>query len=179
MKYIALLRGVNVGGNRKVDMKKLKRLFESIGFTDVSTYVNSGNVIFKSNDDQKDVLKKIQTNLKSEFKFEIPTLVKTQKEMEEIVKAVPKSWLNDSLQRTDVAYLFPEIDSIKIVDELPIKKEFIDIRYSKGAIYWNLKRENVYKSHLAKIISHILYKSMTIRNVNTARYLAKQDTLPL
>lgn len=48
MRYIALLRGINVGGNNKVSMGELKQAFESLGFTNVSTYINSGNVIFDS-----------------------------------------------------------------------------------------------------------------------------------
>ncbi len=172
MKYRALLRGINVGGNHKVEMKKLKTLFEALGCINVSTYINSGNVIFESKENQKNILKKVEDELKQEFGFEIPILIKTEREMKKIADSIPDNWQNDSAQRTDVAYLFPEIDSIKILDELPLKKEFIEVRYIKGAIYWNVKRENVYKSQLAKLISHKLYKSMTVRNVNTARYLA-------
>lgn len=172
MKYIALLRGINVGGNRKVEMKKLRNLFESFGYTEVSTYINSGNIIFESEDDQKTVLGKIQKSFEKTFDFEIPTLVKTEKEMKKIANAIPKDWQNDLTQKTDVAYLFPEADSKKTIEELPLKMDFIDIRYVKGAIFWNIKRENVNKSQLAKLISHKLYKAMTIRNVNTARFLA-------
>ncbi len=173
MKYIALLRGINVGGNRKVEMKRLKKLFESLGYSSVITYLNSGNAIFESNTKQATLQKEIPKELKKEFGFEIPTLVKTEKEMKKISGSIPKNWRNNYVQRTDVAYLFPEIDSIKIIDEIPVKKEFIEVRYIKGAICWNVRRENVYKSHLAKIISHRLYKSMTVRNVNTARFLAE------
>ncbi|TGL86744.1 DUF1697 domain-containing protein [Leptospira congkakensis] len=172
MKYIALLRGINVGGNRKVEMKKLRTLFESFGYTEVSTYINSGNVIFESEDDTKTVLFKIQKSFEKVFKFEIPTIVKTEKEMKKIANAIPAEWQNDATQRTDVAYLFPEADFKNIIEELPLKKEFLEIRYRKGAIIWNIKRENVNKSQLAKLISHKLYKVMTIRNVNTARFLA-------
>lgn len=172
MKYIALFRGINVGGNRKVEMKKLKTIFESLGFTEVSTYINSGNVIFESNHDPKTVLLAITTCLEKYFDFEIPTLVKTEKEMKKIADAIPSDWQNDPTQRTDIAYLFPDVDSKKIIEELPFKKEFVDVRYVKGAIFWNIKKEDVNKSQLAKLISHKLYKSMTIRNVNTARFLA-------
>ncbi len=172
MKYIALLRGINVAKEHRVDMKKLKVLFESLGNTIVSTYINSGNVIFESEDDQKNVLKKIEAVLKKEFHFAIPTLIKTEKEIKNIADAIPKEWQNDSMQRSDVAYLFPQIDSKKSLDELPFKKEFIDIRYIKGAIYWNVDRKNYTKSHLNKLIAHKLYQFMTVRNVNTARYLA-------
>ncbi|MCW7457147.1 DUF1697 domain-containing protein [Leptospira bandrabouensis] len=153
-------------------MKKLRILFESLGFTNVSTYINSGNIIFESDDNSETVLLKIQKVFEKTFDFEIPTLVKTEKEMKKIAKAIPEEWQNDPTQRTDVAYLFPEADSKKIIEELPLKIEFLEIRYIKGAIFWNIKRENVNKSQLAKLISHKLYKSMTIRNVNTARFLA-------
>ena len=49
MKFIALLRGINVGGNNKVSMSELKVIFEQAGMQNVSTYINSGNVIFESN----------------------------------------------------------------------------------------------------------------------------------
>ena len=172
MKYIALLRGINVGGNRKIEMKRLKVLFESLGYTNVSTYLNSGNVIFETDKKQKSIQIEIQSSLHKEFGFKIQTLVKNENEIRKIAYAIPKEWKNDSEYRSDVAYLFKEIDLKKTVDDLPITKEYIDIRYVKGAIIWNVKRKEYNKSHLNKIISHKLYQLMTIRNINTARYLA-------
>jgi uncharacterized protein (DUF1697 family) len=172
MRYIALLRGINVGGNQKIEMKKLKALFESLGCTAVSTYINSGNVFFESGESRENLHKKVETSLKKEFGFDIPALIKTMHEIKKIADAIPGTWQNDSEQRTDVAYLFKDIDSKETVDMLPVQKEFIDIKYVGGAIIWNIKRINIYKSRLAKIISHKLYQSMTVRNVNTARYLA-------
>jgi len=172
MKYIALLRGINVGGNHKVEMKKLKVLFELLNYTNIYTYINSGNIIFETTDKKNDVLEKIEKCLKKEFAFEIPIIIKTEKEIKKIAQTIPENWQNDTTQKTDVAYLFPEADNKKIIDELPIKKEFLDIRYVKGAIFWNVKRSDYNKSQLNKIINHKSYKLMTIRNVNTARYLA-------
>lgn len=177
MKYVALLRGINVGGNHKVEMKKLKALFESLGFVNVSTYINSGNVIFEGNGKPWEICQTLELSFKKEFNFDIPTLVKTEKEIIDIMEAIPKTWENDTIERTDVAFLFPQFDSKNIIDELPVKKEFIDIRYVKGAIYWNVKRENVYKSQLVKLIGHKLYKSMTVRNINTVRVLGKANKL--
>lgn len=171
-KYVALLRGINVGGNKKIDMKKLISLFESLGYTNIKTYINSGNVLFESNKKQMIVQKDVETSVEKEFGFEIPTLVKTKEELITIADAIPKEWQNDPTQKTDVAYLFHEIDSEKIIDELPIKKEYVDIRYTKGAIFWNVPRKNYNKSHVNKNISHRFYQQMTVRNVNTARYLA-------
>lgn len=171
--YIALLRGINAGKLRRVEMKRLKAIFESLGYTQVSTYINSGNVIFISDKAPAGIRKEIEINLKKEFGFDIPTLIKTEREMQEIADAIPKEWQNDSKQRSDVAYLFEEIDSKQTLCDIPIKKEFIDIRYTKGAIYWNINRENYNKSQLNKLINHRLYQLMTVRNVNTARFLAR------
>jgi uncharacterized protein (DUF1697 family) len=172
MKYIALLRGINVGGNKKVEMKKLKALFESLEYMNVSTYINSGNIIFHSDKNKESVRQELEKSMKKEFEFEIQVLVKTENEMQKIAASIPTDWCNNNEQKTDVAYLFADVDTKKIIDELPIKKEFIDVRYVKGAIFWNVKRKNYNKSHLNKIISHKAYQSMTVRNVNTARYLA-------
>ncbi len=172
MKYIALLRGINVGGNRKVDMKRLRALLESLNCHNVSTYLNSGNAIFESQRKQTELQNNIEKDLQNEFQFEIPTIIKTEKEIRKIANVIPENWQNDAAQKTDVAYLFPEIDRIETIDELPIKKEFADIRYVPGAIIWHMERGNVNRSHLTKVISHRYYRLMTVRNVNTARYLA-------
>ena len=174
MEYIALLRGVNAGGNRKVDMKKLKMLFESLGHINVSTYINSGNVFFESKYKHNIIREKVENELEKEFGFTIPTLIKTKQEIKTIATAIPAEWKNNSEQRTDVAYLFPEVNTKNILNKLPFKKELIEVRYIKGAIYWNLDRININKSHLSQLVSHEVYQFMTIRNVNTARYLAEK-----
>lgn len=175
MKYIALLRGINVGGHKRVEMKKLRALFESLGCINVSTYINSGNILFESGERQENLHNKVAISLQREFGFDIPTLIKTYQEIKKIADAIPNTWQNDSEQKTDVAYLFKEIDFKEIVDLLPIKKEFIALKYVEGAIIWNVKRKDVNKSHLTQIIAHELYQSMTVRNVNTARYLAENE----
>jgi len=172
MKYIALLRGINVGVLRRVEMKKLRAVFESLKYKNVSTYINSGNVIFESDKNLKNIKQEIKTSLKTTFGFDIPALIKTEKEIQKIAESIPKEWKNDSIQRSDVAYLFDTIDSDKILDELPFNNEYIDIRYTNGAIYWNIDRKNYNKSHLNKLITHSLYQMMTVRNINTARFLA-------
>lgn len=172
MRYVALLRGINVGGNKSVDMKRLKTLLEAEGYSIVSTYLNSGNVIFDSDLKKDDLKERIEALLKEEYGFEVTTLVKTQEEMKVIAAAIPEEWRNDDTHKTDVAYLFPEIDTEKTLDSLPIKRDYLDIRYVKGAIFWNVYRKDYNKSQINKIIGQTIYQFMTVRNVNTARYLA-------
>jgi len=173
LKYIALLRGINAGKLRRVDMKKLKLVFETIGCTNVSTYINSGNVIFESGKTKKYICDEVEQKLNQEFEFKIPTLIKTKKEIQKIAEAIPSNWQNDKQQRTDIAYLFKEIDSEKITDEIPFNKDVTDIRYTNGAVFWNIDRKDYAKSRLNKLIGCKFYKFMTLRNVNTARFLAE------
>ena len=173
MDYIALLRGINVGNSVKINMKELKILFEQCGFSNVSTYINSGNVIFKSKDKKNSVTENIEKALHITTGNEVKVLVKTKSEMVKIANGIPDDWQNNDDQETYAAYLFESIDNENIINELPIKKEYIQLLYVEGALIWNIRREDYNKSHLNKIISHKVYKDMTIRNVNTARYLAK------
>ena len=173
MDYIALLRGINVGNSVKINMKELKALFEQCGFSNVSTYINSGNVLFKSNDKKNSITENFQKALHITTGNEVKVLVKTKSEMVKIANTIPDDWQNNDDQKTDVAYLFESIDTENIINELPIKKEYIQLLYVRGALIWNVRREDYNKSHLNKIISHKVYKDMTIRNVNTARYLAE------
>jgi uncharacterized protein (DUF1697 family) len=153
-------------------MKSLKALFERLGFLNVSTYINSGNVLFESEKEIEEINNEIERELKEEAKEEIRVLTKTIEQMREIAESIPLEWVNDEEQRTDVAYLFEEANREEIIQELPIKLEYIRIKYINGAIMWNVERKDYNKSQLNKIISHRLYKQMTVRNVNTARYLA-------
>ncbi len=171
MKYIVLFRGINVGGNRKVEMKRLKTVCISMGYTEVSTYINSGNLILESSKSASDIHTGIVKRLSSEFGFTIDIIVKTAGEMKRIADAIPPSWQNDDTHKTDVAYLFPEMDKDEVVETLPISRDLVDVRYVSGALIWRVSRADYNKSRLNKLISHKIYKQMTVRNVNTARYL--------
>lgn len=175
MRFVALLRGINVGGNKGVDMKRLRALFESEGWENISTYLNSGNVTLDTDLKREDLKERIEALLKEEYGFEVTTLVKTKDEMRTIAMAIPEEWQNDETHKTDVAYLFPEIDSESTLDMLPIRRDYIDIRYVKGAIFWNVERKNYNKSQINKVIGQKVYQLMTVRNVNTARHLAGYD----
>jgi uncharacterized protein (DUF1697 family) len=167
-KYVALLRGINVGGNNKVEMLKLKKVFESLGFEHVSTYINSGNVIFET--DKKDLEPLIEKTLKKVFGFELRIVIRDAKNIKKLCNDIPKSWLNDTDQRTDVLFLWDEFNSKKSVPL--IKTTEVDtLKYIDGAIVWNVKRKDVTKSGLKKFIGTLLYKNMTARNINTVRKL--------
>jgi len=172
MKYVALLRGINVGNGARVPMGELKAVLEGLGLTEVVTYLNSGNAVFRSAMGVPELAQSIGEALASTFGQEIPTLIKSSVEIISIADAIPGEWGSDEGQQTYVAYLFSDVDTPGLVSDLPVRFEFMSIFYTPGAIVWNIKRENYNRSHITKIAAHSSYARMTTRNVNTARRLA-------
>ena len=172
MKYVALLRKINVGTANRIDKSSLEEAFNNLGYSNVQLYVNSGNVIFSTKKAKSKVIAEIDTALLELFKEQVQFIIKTSIEMKKIGEAIPREWQNDNTQKTDIAYLFPDVDSPEIVNELPFKKEYVKVIYAKGALIMNVPREYQNKSQYSKIVGSKIYKSMTLRNVNTARYLA-------
>lgn len=172
MIYVALLRGINVGGNNKVEMKRLKEVFEKAGHLNVSTYINSGNVIFESKEsNSKKLAEEIEKIIEKEFGFNIKVLVKSLTEIKLIEKELPSSWQNDLKMKCDVMFLWEEVDNKKVLDGLTIKKGIDEVIYIKGALLWSIQRSGATRSGIAKLVGTNLYKQMTIRNCNTLRKL--------
>lgn len=86
--YIALLRGINVGGNKKIRMPDLKTMFETLGFTNVQTYIQSGNVVFQSEINTA-LESKISAKIREVFGFEVSVICRTSEEMEEVIARNP------------------------------------------------------------------------------------------
>jgi len=153
-------------------MKDLKALLEGLGLTQIITYLNSGNVVFCSSLGALELTGLIEGELEHTFGQKVPTLVKTAADMIAIAQAVPSEWENSQAEQTYVAYLFSDVDRPGLVDELPVKKQYMNIFYVPGAIVWNIKRKDYNRSQITKIVGHSAYARMTTRNVNTARKLA-------
>lgn len=169
MKYVALLRGINVGGNCKVDMKQLKAVFEEAGMSDVRTYINSGNVIFTSGKTTQTLTPILETAIEKHFKLSIRVLLRSEGELKATVKALPDSWQNNAEMKCDVLFLFPENDSAKVLDVLEPNPSIEDLRYVPGAVLWRIDRPHVTKSKILKMVGTPTYKQMTVRNCNTVR----------
>lgn len=169
MIYTALLRGINVGGHNKIDMKQLKNAFEQAGMASVKTYINSGNIVFSDERPKEGVAAVLEAVILSDFGLHIKVLVYTLDEFRIIAEAVPKEWTNDDQLKSDVLFLWQQIDSEAILGQLPLKPEIDRVQYVPGAILWSVDRDMVTKSGMAKIVGTKLYKLMTIRNVNTVR----------
>jgi uncharacterized protein (DUF1697 family) len=172
VKYVALLRGINVGGNRKVPMASLKASFEELEFTEVKTFINSGNVIFVTKlSDERKITKMIEQQIEKDFGFAVASIVRSQNQIQKVVTAIPDAWVNNSDMKCDVMFLWPEIDNANSLEQLNYNPEMEDLKYLPGAIIWRIDRNNVTKSKVLKIIGSKLYKQITVRNINTVRKL--------
>ena len=172
MVYVALLRGINVGGKNKVDMKELKAAFEEAGMSSVRTYINSGNVIFSSSSRSRMRLSEVlESAIEQRFGFRVPVLVRDRKNIKTVVEALPGDWVNDATMKCDVMFLWDDVARASLVKELPIKPEIEDVKYAAGALIWRVDANLVTRSGLMKLAGTPLYKRMTVRNCNTARKL--------
>jgi len=170
MVYIALLRGINVGGNNKIDMKLLKQTFEQVGMKDVVTYINTGNIIFSSNDSSKTILSRIlEEAIHDDFGLRIKVVVRSIDDVRGIIHAIPDTWKNDKDMKSDVMFLWDEIDDETVLENLVIKPTIDTVKYVPGAILWSIEKKNANKSGMSKIIGTKIYKQITVRNVNTTR----------
>lgn len=169
--YVALLRGINVGGNNMVSMKALKASFERLGFEDVSTYINSGNVLFRSSEtDARMLERQIDSMLAKEYKLKPRTVVRSHGEMARLLKTMAKTWTPkpDPELRCNVIFLRHEIDSRTLLKELQIKPEIEAVVYCPGTLLWSAQLSALTRSAMLKLASRPIYKEMTIRNPNTA-----------
>jgi len=172
MRYVALLRGINVGGKAKVEMARLKICFEGLGLTSVATYMNSGNVLFETGaKDRKRLIGRIERAIEKEFGFRVPLVLRTSAELARVTKSIPRTWVTDQRMRCDIMFLWPEADSRSILGKVPVRLELEDLKYVPGALVWRIDRCDAGKSKVSKVIGSDLYKQLTIRNINTVRKL--------
>jgi uncharacterized protein (DUF1697 family) len=106
MTYISLLRGINVSGQKKIIMKDLKSLYVSLGFENVLTYIQSGNVIFESDADEQTLIENIEESIRKMYGFDVPVQVRSASEFQNIVKSCPFTELDLVEEGTRVMVTF-------------------------------------------------------------------------
>ncbi len=152
-------------------MPRLKALFEALGCENVLTYINSGNVIFSDVRSAKELVPLIETAIAKEFGLPVRIVLRDLENIRVLCKEIPAGWTNDIEQKTDVMFLWDEIDNKDILGKAVINPKIENVRYIAGALVWNIGRENVTRGGGVKLIKTDLYRHMTIRNINTVRKL--------
>ena len=170
-RYVALLRGINVGGKAPVAMSRLKACFETAGCTQVSTYINSGNVLFSDHRPAAQLVECIEVAIAQEFHLGVPVVIRDAANLALLCQKIPLEWTNDALQKTDVLFLWDEVDRPSVLDMVAVNPGIEHALYLPGALVWNIGRENVTRGGGVKLIKTDLYKHVTVRNINTVRKL--------
>jgi len=171
--YLALLRGINVGGNNIIKMADLKACFENMGFTDVITYIQSGNVLFRSAEkDKTQLTQKIEQGLSKRFSYKSRLVVVAHKELRKIVDGVPKGFGKGlDKYRCDVIFLKEPLTAREAMKNVSLKEGVDAAHAGKSVLYFSRLISKATQSHITKIIALPMYQNMTIRNWNTTTKL--------
>lgn len=173
-KYIALLRGINVSGKNKIAMPELKMAFEEMGFSNVSTYINSGNVVFSSKiQDKSELIKKSEAIIAEKFMLNIPVIVISAKDLSNILENAPEWWGTDNKEIYDNAiFVIPPTSVEEVFAAVgEAKQEYEKVAPFDNVIFWSATLKTFSKTRWSKIASSSVNTSVTIRNANTVNKL--------
>lgn len=177
MLAVALLRGINVGGKAKVAMPRLRESFEALDCGAVTTYINSGNVLFeapaavRTEADLSRFADVVEPQLEGDFGFNITVVMRSHRRLRASVAKIPRHWANDGEHRADVIFLRPEVDRAAVLAELTLRPGVDEAVYGNGLVAWRVPRNLVTRSGLTAIVGTPLYRQVTVRNITTARKL--------
>jgi uncharacterized protein (DUF1697 family) len=171
--YVALLRGINVGGNNLIRMPALKACFETQGYSDVSTYIQSGNVLFTAsrwNADRHTA--RMEAALSSTFAYQSRVVVRSLGQMKAIVDGRPKGFgARPAEYRYDVIFLRPPLSVDEAIGSFPAKAGIDRVLPGDGVVYCSRLISKASQSGLSRVAASPAYRNMTIRNWNTTTKL--------
>lgn len=170
---LALLRGINVGGNTLIKMADLRSALADDGFEDVRTYINSGNVIFKTAAGYD--ARRVEKVITKHFGHEVEVVVFTDKQWKAIIKAAPKTWGRDEKSKHNLLALLDAGEMKTVVAGIGELREGLEtLDAGKGVLYQSIAIDSVGKGATgSKMASKAAYKRMTVRNYNTSVKLAE------
>ena len=177
IRYIALLRGINMSGKNKISMLELKTALRETGFADVKTFLNSGNVIFS--DDEMDVVKLsegICTIIFETFHLEIPVFVISQDELKGLLSKAPSWWGSDCKDIYDNLIFAIAPNSIEtLAEKIGEPTEKIEkVQICGNAAFWSFDRKLYAKANWwKKTATPGIGEMITIRTANTLRKIVE------
>ena len=172
--YLALLRGINVGGKNIIPMAKLVASFTRLGHANVRTLIASGNVVFQApKADVRKLERTIEKRLTADFAYDATVVVKSHAELAAIIAGLPRGWQRPSAaHRYYVIFLRHGIDRAELVDELEPKAGVEILTYRPGVLFWQAKISGLSRSNVARLTQRKIYADVTVRNLNTTKKLA-------
>lgn len=174
-KYIAFLRAINVGGHN-VKMDELKKLFESLGFSNVETFIASGNVIFETpSSDMPKLEKKIESMLNEKLKYEVSTFLRTTMELAEISRYKPfKQKEMEAATALNVAFIAEPLDEAAEKKLMTFKNEIDSFHVHGREIYWLCQVKQSDSKFSNAILEKAIGRRSTLRGISTVQKMAEK-----
>lgn len=171
--YVALLRGINVGGKNLIRMTDLKACFEDHGFESVATYIQSGNVLFETGDSSPvQLAERIEGMLVASFDYRASVVVRTRKQLRSVVEQAPDGFgTQPARYRYDVLFLKPPLGAPATIRLVPTNAGVDQVHAGPGVLYFSRLISRASQSRLSRIVSMPIYQNMTLRNWNTTMTL--------
>jgi uncharacterized protein (DUF1697 family) len=173
-RYLALLRGINVGGKALVKMDELRTAVGALGHRDVRTYIASGNVLFTSTVRPTVELERdLEEALAASLGLPLQVAVRSRGELANLVAAIPDSWRHDRSLRVNIAFLMHGVDANSLVRGLRPRAGVDELVTLPGAIGWSSPRSALTRTGMKSLVAHPDYKRVTVRSLATTLKLAE------
>ena len=171
--YLVLLRGINVGGKNLIKMDDLKNTFVEMGFKDVKTYIQSGNILIMDNEKDKTKLRKrIEKTLFEKLNLKINVLLLTFIDIKEILNNIPSKFGEENKKyKYDIVFLIEPLSVKEIMEEIQTRETGDQIYSGEKVLYIKRLIERLNGSYLSKIMKTQMWQNITIRNLTTTKKL--------
>ena len=171
-RYVALLRGINVGGKNKVAMAGLRDAFEADGFDEVETYIQSGNVVFETDQPRDELEGAVEALMARDFGIPVVVVVRSHRQMRNVVAEAPDGFgqAPDTFH-SDVVFLKSPLTPERALGALDVRDGVDEAWAGTGVVYFQRLSAQLTKSRLSRITGRSEYANMTIRNWNTTTKL--------
>ncbi|MDR3050348.1 MAG: DUF1697 domain-containing protein [Oscillospiraceae bacterium] len=172
-RYIALLRGVNVGGNNKIAMPQLKAALEARGFSRVVTYINSGNVLLNSDWAEPSVRQICEETIQASFGLAIAVCVISAVDLADALAHAPVWWEAGEAVKHNAIFVIPPMTAADICTQVgETQPDYEQVACHGRVIFWSAPLKTFSRTRWSKITQHkAAYAHITIRNANTTRKL--------
>lgn len=169
---LALLRGINVGGRNIISMADLRAAFESDGFRDVRTYIQSGNVVFSTDLPQDALEPSLEDLLARHVGRPITVVVRARSQVRAVVEDAPAGFgAEPEAYKYDVMFLKAPLTADEVLDVLPLREGVDRAWHGDGVVYFSRRTDALTRSRMSRITGMAVYRSMTIRNWRTTTTL--------
>ena len=170
MRYALLLRGINVGGKNKVSMDRLKADLMELGFCNVVSYINSGNLFFDSSEPEGAIQRTLARYFDATYDFPVPFIIISAAMLRQEVAQLPSWWQDDTAYRRDALFYLPEADKTAIEAETATwANDREQLYFGRTAFFYcnHDQADYLTSNYHKKLLKARFYKQLTIRNSKT------------